>query len=156
MASLATPAPATLAILPSDILIHMLSHVNDPETLRSFLKCSHATRALAADPVLISKWLTHHRPKRAFRLAAGMHRQDVALQLIHASRTPGEVQSTSPHKLFILGQSAVCVSVSHAPGSLNNGLADVGKACHSVESCTCLKNNMPNPWFTYNCQHIIV
>ncbi|KAF5843874.1 hypothetical protein DUNSADRAFT_5112 [Dunaliella salina] len=80
-----TGAGNSLASLPTDVLILLLSLVDDPHSLSSFFRSSRMAASLAVDPVLQAKWLTLHRKADAWNLVAQSKRQEVALQLLSCS-----------------------------------------------------------------------
>eukprot|EP00983_Pelagomonas_calceolata_P077357 1153823-Pelagomonas_calceolata.AAC.1 len=82
-------AESSLASLPPDVLVFLLSHVEDPHSLSSFFKSSRMAASLAVDSVLQAKWLTMHRKANAWSLVAQSKSEDVALQLLYC--TSGEV-----------------------------------------------------------------
>lgn len=90
--------------LPVDVLVRVLSDVEDPHDLRAVLRTSKDMLRTASDPVLVASWLLKHRQpsEHALALAASKGRSDVVLILLlnaGVSATARTARGPSPLEL---------------------------------------------------------
>jgi hypothetical protein len=64
------------------VLLQVLSNVESPDDLHSFFCTSRGALSMAADPVLMARWLAKHRLPNAVWLAARKGGADVMIHLL--------------------------------------------------------------------------